>query len=1038
MQSRRRIRLRLTLAVTSLPLVVWAGFVMWLAPLAGEPPQAKEPGPAKSARIPWTTSRVVGSPDPPPPFKTVRAFPNLKFTHPLLMARYPDSNRLIVGEFAGVLYSFVNAPHAKAELFCDLRKEIKTIHLLPNAKEVEAVYGLAFHPDFEKNRQCFVCYTLKGKKPGNLPDGTRVSRFTVPKADPPRLDPDSEEIVLTFLQGGHNGGDLHFGNDGMLYISTGDATSPNPPDGLDTGQDISDLLSSILRIDVDRRDPGEPRGVSPRRNYAIPRDNPFVGMKGARPEVWAYGFRNPWRMSFDRHTGELFVGDVGWELWEMIHRVEKGGNYGWAAMEGPQPIKPHKVGPTPIRPALIELPHTIACSVTGGLVYRGKKFPELRGAYVFGDWETRRLWAARFDGDRVKEMPEITRPAVRVAAFGEDREGEIYLLDYDSGTVHTIERNDGAAKNSEFPTKLTETGLFASVKDHTPAAGVVPFAINARQWQDGATAEHWAAFPGHSSATLHTTAKPIPGMVYWHNFRMHFPKDAVLMRTLSLGTRRIETQLLHYDGMDWRAYTFAWRDDQLDADLVPADGAEKEVPVSPLAPLGRGVGGEGKRLWQFHSRSQCMSCHSNQSEYALAFLPEQLNRTPPSPPSQGGDTRPSPLSEKGEASPSPPSKGGDKGGVRNQLISLTETGYLRRVGRDDKPLPPFDSASVARERKIADPFDSSQPLEARARAYLHANCGHCHSDHGGGSVALRLTFTVPPGEMKAVGVRPTRGDFGLPDAHIIKPGDPWASTLYYRMAKFGRDRMPHIGAERPDEEGLKLIENWIAGMAAPASRVEPDLLGPPDKWLAEPKSAMLVARKLGLGELKPSHVNPLLTAAAKLPTGPIRDLFEGYLPQGEKGARKLGSSPRPKAILALTGDSGRGEKLFWSQALNCGSCHKIGDRGTQVGPDLSIIGKLRAREDLLESILEPSRRIDPKYAAYVAQTADGLSLTGLLVKRDENEVVLRDGQNKELVLAAKNVEALRPARMSLMPDGQMASLTAQEAADLLEYLAGRK
>ena len=122
-----------------------------------------------------------------------------------------------------------------------------------------------------------------------------------------------------------------------------------------------------------------------------------------------------------------------------VHRVEKGGNYGWSAMEGPQPIKPEQVGPTPIHPALIELPHTIACSVTGGLVYRGKKFPELRGAYVFGDWETRRLWAARFEGDRTKEMPEIARPSVRIVAFGEDRDGELYFLDHDGGTIHTIE-----------------------------------------------------------------------------------------------------------------------------------------------------------------------------------------------------------------------------------------------------------------------------------------------------------------------------------------------------------------------------------------------------------------------------------------------------------------------------------------------------------------------------------------------------------------------------------------------------------------------
>jgi putative heme-binding domain-containing protein len=293
--------------------------------------------------------------------------------------------------------------------------------------------------------------------------------------------------------------------------------------------------------------------------------------------------------------------------------------------------------------------------------------------------------------------------------------------------------------------------------------------------------------------------------------------------------------------------------------------------------------------------------------------------------------------------------------------------------------------------------------------------------------------------MKAVGVRPTRGDFGLPDVAIIKPGDPCASTLFFRMAKFGRDRMPHIGAERPDEAGLRLIEQWIAGMSGGADGAGPDPeRGPPVSLLAEPKSALTAARKLGRGELKPAERDRLLAAATKLPAGPVRDLFEGYLPAAETGGRKLGSSPRPRAILALRGDAGRGERLYWSAALNCGSCHKVGDRGTAVGPDLEAIGKLRARDDLLQSILEPSRRIEPKFAAYGARTADGRSLTGLLVQRDKTTVVLRDGQNKEVILAAEAVEELQPLRTSLMPEGQLAGLTAQEAADLLEYLATRR
>ncbi len=685
----------LSFAVSALPLMVGTGLVGWLTFSSAQPPKPTKSEPAKSVRLPWTTSRVVGSPDAPPPFKVVRAFPKLKFNHPLLMARGPGSDRLFVGEQAGVLYSFPDKPDAKADLFFDLRKELRTIHLHAQAKEVEAVYGLAFHPDFEKNRQCFVCYTLRSKNPRqqNLPDGTRVSRFTVAKSEPPRIDPSSEEIVLTFLQGGHNGGDLHFGPDGMLYISTGDAANPNPPDPLNTGQDISDLLSSILRIDVDHKDKG--------RNYAIPKDNPFAGMKGARPEVWAYGFRNPWRMSFDHQSGELFVGDVGWELWESVHRVEKGGNYGWAAMEGPQPIKPAKVGPTPIRPALIELPHTIACSVTGGRVYHGKKFPALRGAYIFGDWETRRLWAARFEGDRTKEMTEIARPSVHIVAFGEGRDGELYFLDYDGGTLHTIERNDGIAKNADFPTKLSETGLFASVKDHVPAPGVFSFAVNSRQWQDGATAEHGAAFPGVSSATLYAAGKPIPGNVNWHFFRMHFPKDAVLMKTISLDGRRLETQILHFDGVDWHAYSFAWRDDQADADLVPADGMDKEVQD-----------GKQKRLWQFHSRSQCMSCHSSWSEYALAFQPEQLNRT-------GSDGR-------------------------NQLIAFSEAGLLRRAGNDGKPLPPFDAASAARQRKLADPSDKSQPLEARRAPICTPTAAIAIAKAEAGPSTYGYSFPSPP------------------------------------------------------------------------------------------------------------------------------------------------------------------------------------------------------------------------------------------------------------------------------------------------------
>jgi putative heme-binding domain-containing protein len=992
---------RLPLILSSLVIAL----VGWSANQDAKQPDAKQPAP--QPRKPWTTSKVVGSPDPPPPFKAVRVFPDVTFKRPLLIARCPGTDRLFFGEHEGAMYSVKPGPAAKAEMFFDVRKEVKTIDQTPGAKEVETVYGLVFHPKFEQNRFCYVCYTLRPKdgKVQNLPDGSRVSRFSVTNTDPPRIDPASEEIVITFLQGGHNGGDLHFGPDGMLYVSTGDAANPNPPDPRNTGQDCSDLLSSVLRIDVDHKDPG--------KNYAVPKDNPFVGTTDVKPEIWAYGFRNPWRMSFDRQTGDLWVGDVGWELWEMVHKVEKGGNYGWSITEGGQPIKPNqKPGPTPIRPPTISLPHTIAASVTGGYVYRGKKFPELRGAYVFGDWETRRIWAARFEGERVKEMPEIIKPSVRVVAFGEDHDGELYFADYDTGLIYTLERNGAAGKNANFPTKLSDTGLFASVKDQVPAEGVIPFSPNASQWQDGATAEWFVALPGLSTVSVFDKARPLPGQVYWHDFKMQFPKDAVLVKTISMDVlvngkatgRRLETQILHCDGEDWHAYSFAWRDDQTDADLVPADGGEKlfEVP-DPILPAKK-----REQVWTFHSRTQCMTCHNAWSEYTLAFNPRQLNVA---------------AAEKDRP---------------NRLVRLSQDGYVRHVGEKDKSLPPFDDASAAKELALVPPFDARHPLEERARSYLHANCAHCHRfGGGGGQVVLELDSAKPLKETEILDKPPRQGDFGIPNARLLQPGNAYFSVLYYRMCKFGRGRMPHLGSEWPDPQGTELIADWINLMpGADHSMLSP--AGTNFEDISKVNLALFQARGIrqrgGTGGDKTERI---LAAAAKLPPGPSRDLFEGYLPPDPKG-RKLGSNPRPASILSLTGDAKKGEAIFFDKEMKCANCHKVGDKGTALGPDLTAIGKTRSRAELLESILEPSRRVEPQYASYLVKTADGRTFTGLLVKRDDKQVIVKDAENKEIVLAAGDVESVQPSRLSLMPDGLVAGLTPQEAADLLEFLVARR
>jgi putative heme-binding domain-containing protein len=636
----------------------------------------------------------------------------------------------------------------------------------------------------------------------------------------------------------------------------------------------------------------------------------------------------------------------------------------------------------------------------------------LVGAYVFGDWETRRIWGARFDGDRLKEMPEIVKVGIRMSAFGEDNDGEIYIAEYDHGTIHTLARNDAAGQNTNFPTKLSDTGLFKDVKAHEPADGVLPYSPNARQWQDGATAEWLVALPGTSAVTVFDERKSLPGQVFWHGFKMQFPPGAVLVKTISLdvipgGKRRVETQILHHDGEDWRGYTYAWRDDQADADLVPAEGAEKvfEVPA-PFLPQAK-----REQVWTFHSRTQCLSCHNSWAEYALAFSTAQLN-------------------------------GPGQGKGPNQLVRLSQEGYIRRATKEDKPLPPFNEKTAANEPALVNPQDTLVPAEKRARSYLHANCAHCHRfGGGGGQVVLELDFTKPVKEMAVLDVPPKQGDFGIPDARIVAPGDAARSVLFYRMAKFGRGRMPHLGSDYPDWQGLSAVGLWIDGLN-PKGRGSlftgiPLSAEGVEKAFGNPTTAMPWARAIRTNFMAEDESAKLLAAAAKLQAGPVRDLFEGYLPPDPKG-RKLGSSPRPSSILTLTGDAKRGEAVFFTKELKCAECHKVGDRGTAVGPELTAIGKTRTKAELLESVLEPSKRIEPQFTSYLVKTLDGRTITGLLIKRDDKQVILRDAQNKEVVLAAGDVEAVQPSRVSLMPDGLVAGLTPQEAADLIEFLATRK
>ena len=444
----------LSIAVSVLSLMVGTGLVGWLSSSPAQPPRSRKSDSAKSVRIPWTTSRVVGSPEPPPRFKVVRAFPNLKFKHPLLIARCPGSDRLFVGEQAGVLYSFPNRPDAKADLFFDLRKEIKTIHLLAGCQGRRG--------------------GLRAGLPPRLREEPSVLRLLHPARQEARpAEPEGRDTgVSVHRHQGRPAADRSVERGNRPHLSAGRAQRRRPPlrsrphalhlhrrrgqsEPARSLQHRTGHLRPSFLHPADRRG-SQGRGQELRR----PKGQPI--RRHERSTAGGLGLRLPQPLADEPSiarpascSSAMSAGSFG----RSVHRVEKGGNYGWSAMEGPQPIKPEKVGPTPIRPALIELPHTIACSVTGGRVYHGKKFPELRGAYIFGDWETRRLWAARFEGDRTKEMPEIARPSVRIVAFGEDKDGEMYFLDYDGGTLHTIERNDARRQERRFPDETVRDGF---------------------------------------------------------------------------------------------------------------------------------------------------------------------------------------------------------------------------------------------------------------------------------------------------------------------------------------------------------------------------------------------------------------------------------------------------------------------------------------------------------------------------------------------------------------------------------------------------
>ena len=348
-------------------------------------------------RLPLTTSRVLGSPDPLPPYCVARAFPNLKLNYPIAVVHQPGSDRLLL------ITQAHSSGAVKIERIVDSPKTSETEPLL----ELDAVaYSIVFHPDFGKTGYLYI--GSNGPESGKGPRKTQVYRYTMDRRPPYKLNPASAKLIIEWESNGHNGGAMAFGHDGMFYVTSGDGTSDS--DTNIVGQDMTTLLAKVLRIDVDHPDAG--------KGYSIPKDNPFAGVRGVRPETWAYGLRNPWRMTIDQKTGHLWVGQNGQDLWEQAFLVRKGDNYGWSVMEGSHPFYPNrKPGPTPFAKPTIEHHHSQFRSLTGGVVYYGAKYPELQGAYVYGDYSTGKIWAMKHDGTKPIWHKELADSRLQITCF---------------------------------------------------------------------------------------------------------------------------------------------------------------------------------------------------------------------------------------------------------------------------------------------------------------------------------------------------------------------------------------------------------------------------------------------------------------------------------------------------------------------------------------------------------------------------------------------------------------------------------------------
>lgn len=737
-------------------------------------------------------------------YTTQNALGSLTFSNPIDLASPPGvRNRLFVIE-RNTGIQIVNLDTMTKSTFLPLASYLQSQGRPLNTGSECGILSLAFHPDYNQNGWFYVFYSFNIG--GQLHQ--RVARFTATGtagdfnvATVAAGATESPLITQRDEAGNHNGGDMAFGPDGYLYISVGDEGPQR--DGADNARRIAkDFFGGILRIDVDKKPGSLPPNAHDESStgtvgdsaitagsYTVPPDNPFVALaqgtgtatyngftfakSAVRTEWYAIGLRNPWRISFDPLTGRLFCGEVGQDAWEEIDIITPGFNGGWSWREGKHTHSPanppnsppagwtstdpiyeysHSSNPTPPNPVIT------GTSVTGGVVYRGDRLPELSGKYLFCDYNTGFIvalteqpngsWAGGSGG-----LGQRLATDTGISGWGYDpRNGDALMCDLTGSQVKRLARS--GTTGTPPPATLSATGAFADLANLTPNPGLVAYAPNVNFWSDHAVKSRWFAiknltdtvgFSADGWWTLPT------GMVWVKHFDINTTRGEAATR------RRLETRFLVKTPTDVYGLSYKWRADQSDADLVPEDGQWEAIASSSPA-----------QTWRYPSRTECRTCHTANAGFALSFNTRQMNREQ----LFGSETW-------------------------NQISALSAAGYFSAPVSGVHGLPAFAAAD-----------DAEASLEWRVRSYLAVNCVQCHQPGGASSGywdARIATLTDAANLIKG----PLVNDGGDPANRWSVPGDAAHSMILARLRGEGVPRMPPLATTERDMAAEALLTAWI-------------------------------------------------------------------------------------------------------------------------------------------------------------------------------------------------------------------------------------